>query len=61
MNEREIFTAALQREAPSDRAAFLDSVCGDDSSLRARVTALLEEHDRLDSFLVLLMSSLMMI
>ncbi len=51
MNEREIFIAALQREVPSDRAAFLDSACADNASLRARVTALLEEHDRLDSFL----------
>jgi WD40 repeat protein/serine/threonine protein kinase len=48
--EREIFLQALERETPSERAAFLDGACGRDTELRAAVEALLAHH-RPDSFL----------
>jgi serine/threonine protein kinase/tetratricopeptide (TPR) repeat protein len=51
MNERDIFIDALQIESPNDRQAFLDRVCGGDSSLRERVEALLRAHDKGNSFL----------
>ena len=51
MNEREIFIAALDKEAPAERRAYLDQVCQDDAALRGRVEELLEVHDRAGSFL----------
>ena len=45
-----IFFAALAKESPEERAAYLDDVCGDDAALRAYVEKLLAyDHD--DSFL----------
>ena len=44
--EREIFLEALEEETFDDRLAYLDSVCGDDSSLRASVEALLAAHEQ---------------
>jgi eukaryotic-like serine/threonine-protein kinase len=49
--EREIFSAALERSTPEDRAAFLDEVCGADTALRRRVEALLARHFEDDSFM----------
>lgn len=46
--------AVFDRAAPlgtGDRAAFLDRECGDDRSLRQRVTELLVAHDRAATFL----------
>jgi WD40 repeat protein/serine/threonine protein kinase len=51
MNERDIFIAALQKEAPADRRAYLDEVCKRDQRLRRGVEALLERHERAGSFL----------
>src|SRR5437773_9762600 len=51
MNEREIFVAALQKEAPGERSAFLDEACGGDADLRQQVETLLREHEQLGSFL----------
>ena len=51
MTEREIFTAALSREDPAGRAAFLDEACAGDAPLRQRVESLLTEHQRLGSFM----------
>jgi WD40 repeat protein len=51
MNERDIFIAALQKEAPADRRAYLDEACKGDDNLRRGVDALLEVHDRVGSFL----------
>ena len=36
-----IFTEALRRQDPADRAAYLDGVCGGDTALRRRVEDLL--------------------
>jgi hypothetical protein len=41
MNEREIFLAALEKDDPAERAAYLDRACGADQALRQRVDRLL--------------------
>jgi hypothetical protein len=52
MKEREIFIAALQRDDPKDRRAYLEEACGADAGLRDRVQALLGAFDRAGSFLL---------
>jgi eukaryotic-like serine/threonine-protein kinase len=49
--EREIFSAALERSTPEDRAAFLDEACGANIALRRRVETLLARHSEPDSFM----------
>jgi eukaryotic-like serine/threonine-protein kinase len=49
--EREIFSAALERSTPEDRAAFLDEVCGADTALRRRIESLLARHFEPESFM----------
>jgi WD40 repeat protein/serine/threonine protein kinase len=44
MNERSIFLAALEKEGPAERQAFLDERCGTDVALRERVGKLLQAH-----------------
>ena len=51
MREREIFIAALQRDDPQDRRAYLESACGANADLWDRVQALLGAFDRAGSFL----------
>ncbi len=51
MTEREIFTAALAKEIPAERDAFLDEACADDAALRRRIDSLLAEHQQLGSFM----------
>ena len=51
MNEREIYTGALEKQSPAERAAFLDGACLGDEALRQRLEALLREHAELGSFL----------
>jgi serine/threonine protein kinase/tetratricopeptide (TPR) repeat protein len=51
MNERSIFIAALERESPPERSAYLDEACGGDMALRQRVEALLASHEQAASFL----------
>src|SRR5262245_21680537 len=48
---RAIFCEALDRAAPDERRAYLDSACRDRSELRARVEALLRANDEVGSFL----------
>ena len=48
----ELFTAAVARTDPAERAAYLDVACGADESLRRRVEALLASHNAEDSFLI---------
>jgi tetratricopeptide (TPR) repeat protein len=50
MTEREAFEAALEL-APEARAGFLDGACGGDPAMRARLAALLGQHDQAGSFL----------
>jgi len=40
-----VFAAALEKTSPAGRAAYLDSACGDDKQLRARVESLLSAHE----------------
>ena len=51
MTERDIFIAALQRDDPDARRAYLAQACGPDAALRARVEELLAVHERAASFL----------
>jgi hypothetical protein len=48
---REIFLEAAELEDEAGRTAYLDRVCGGDAGLRARVEALLLNHDPEGSFL----------
>jgi hypothetical protein len=47
----EVFFAAMERETPEARAAYLDEVCGSDQDLRRRVERLLEAQLNVGSFL----------
>jgi len=49
--EETIFNVARQLSHPEDRAAYLDDVCRDDTSLRERVERLLNAGQRADEFL----------
>jgi hypothetical protein len=48
---RTIFLDALDRPAPADRKAFVNSACGGDALLRAEVLRLLDAHGGLDNFM----------
>ena len=39
-----IFWAALEIDAPAERAAYLDSACASDSDLRAQLEEMLEAY-----------------
>ncbi len=45
LNEEAIFAAALEKDNPQVRAAYLDGACGDNIKLRNRIDLLLCEHD----------------
>ncbi|MCI0462000.1 MAG: serine/threonine protein kinase, partial [Gemmataceae bacterium] len=51
MTVEAIFLAALEKDAPTERAAYLDSACGEDATLRAQVEALLRAHAQAGSLL----------
>jgi hypothetical protein len=44
MTEETIFTAALKKPDPTERAAYLDEVCAGDAALRQRIETLLASH-----------------
>ncbi len=46
MTEREMFLAALEKDDPTERAAYLDEAAGADASVRRRIEALLNSHER---------------
>ena len=46
---KSIFLAAVERKSRTERDAYLNDVCGQDSTLRKRVEALLRAHDDPDS------------
>jgi tetratricopeptide (TPR) repeat protein len=46
-----IFCAALDHEAATEQAAYLDEACGHDADLRGRVDALLRAHRQAGNFL----------
>ena len=47
----ELFSAALERKTPAERAAFLAGACDDEPVLRTSVEELLRAHERAGSFL----------
>jgi serine/threonine protein kinase/pimeloyl-ACP methyl ester carboxylesterase len=49
--EESIFAEALDKRTPEECAAFLDSACGSDADLRARIENLLRSHEHAGSFL----------
>src|SRR5207247_9897329 len=51
MTERDIFIAALQKEDPAERQAYLDEACARQPELRRQVEALLRLHEGAGSFL----------
>jgi eukaryotic-like serine/threonine-protein kinase len=51
MTEETLFTAALGKRTPAERAAFLDEACSGDVALRQRVEALLQSHAEAGTFL----------
>jgi serine/threonine protein kinase/Flp pilus assembly protein TadD len=51
MTERDVFIAALQKDDPAERAAFLDQACAGDAALRERVGRLLRLHEEAGTFL----------
>jgi serine/threonine protein kinase/tetratricopeptide (TPR) repeat protein len=51
MSERSIFVAALEKDDPAERAAYLDQACAGDPALRQRLERLLLAHQPADSFL----------
>src|SRR5262245_57885086 len=50
MNERAIFVEALDRDTPTERAAYLDEACAGDPALRERVETLLRSHEAAGDF-----------
>ena len=46
-----VFTNALERTDPADRAAYLDAACAGNTPLRQRVEALLAAHEGAGRFL----------
>ena len=51
MSERDLFNAALERDDPAERDAYLAQACGGDADLRRRVERLLRLHGQAGSFL----------
>jgi serine/threonine protein kinase len=51
MTERDIVSAALGRDDPAERAAYLDQACAGDTALRQRVETLLHSHETTAPFL----------
>ena len=52
MNEREIFSRAIEIEDGAERAASVHAACGNDAELRGRVERLLREHSRKSQFIL---------
>src|SRR5262245_30189666 len=51
MTDRDLFIAALERDDPAARRAYLRDACGDDSATRQRVEVLVEVYEHAGSFL----------
>src|SRR5438552_2784046 len=51
MTERDLFVAALQKDDPADRRAYLDEACARRPELRRQVEDLLRLHEGAGSFL----------
>ncbi len=51
MTERAIFIAALEKNDPHERDAYLREACGSDPALRQRIETLLKAHEQADQTL----------
>src|SRR4051794_29195904 len=51
MTDRDLFIAVLNLDDTAERQAYLQEACGDDSSARQRVEALLKVYENAGSFL----------
>ena len=51
LGKRDIFLAALEKQEGQERDSYLESACGSDQDLRARVEQLLRAHEKAGSFL----------
>ena len=51
INARLVFDSALDINDPSERQAFLQNACGDDSELMTQVKTLLSAHEGIGEFL----------
>ena len=51
MDEQSIFSAAVEIEDATEREAYLEQACGNDSTLRDRVEELLRVHAEAGSFM----------
>src|SRR2546422_2265753 len=49
--ERQLFFQALEKPAGKERAAFVDSACGNNPDLRRRLEALVQRFESLGTFL----------
>ena len=47
----EIFAVAVSMSAPTERAAFIASACGEDAVLRAEVESLVAASDQAEGFM----------
>mgnify|MGYP001107025927 CR=1 FL=1 len=46
-----IFSEAIEKQTPEEKAAYLDAICGKDTELRSKIEALLKAHEQAGSFL----------
>ena len=51
MTDETLFAAALEKQSPAERSAFLDEACADDPAMRQRVEALLHAHEKAGDYL----------
>ena len=51
MNERDIYTAAVQIDDPAAQVAWLDQACAGDEALHARINKLLTIRPQVGSFM----------
>src|SRR5437016_5246926 len=51
MTEETIFAAALEKQSPDERSAYLNEACCGNEALRRRVEALLGSHEAAGGFL----------
>src|SRR3954453_3319254 len=51
MNVEDVFLAAVDKSAPTERAEYLDAACGGDPAVRVQVEGLLRAHDEAGSLL----------
>jgi len=51
MTDETLFAAALEKQSPSERSAFLDEACAGDPDMRLRIDALLQAYENVGNYL----------